>query len=221
MVTVQARPGRPDRLGGRLGGRVPLGLASAVLLVAGLFATGVGLAEFGGGPPLPGLSAAVAGPPRPAAAALTRSTPTRISIPSIGVGASIEPVGLAADGTIATPSLGRKNVAGWFAKGPTPGEYGPAVIVGHVDTTKGPSVFYKLGHVLPGQEIKVTRRDHHLAVFRVDSVQVFDKSQVPAKEVYGDFSRPGLRLITCGGQWVGGDTGYADNIIVFATLIKT
>jgi hypothetical protein len=37
--------------------------------------------------------------------------------------------------------------------------------------------------------------------------------------VYGDFSRPGLRLITCGGEWKGGSIGYADNIIVFASLV--
>jgi hypothetical protein len=39
--------------------------------------------------------------------------------------------------------------------------------------------------------------------------------------VYGDFTRPGLRLITCGGQWVGGELGYADNVIVFASLVSS
>jgi hypothetical protein len=50
---------------------------------------------------------------------------------------------------------------------------------------------------------------------------VYAKSRVPAKEVYGDFSRPGLRVITCGGAWVGGEEGYADNIVVFASLVET
>jgi hypothetical protein len=38
--------------------------------------------------------------------------------------------------------------------------------------------------------------------------------------VYGDFTRPGLRLITCGGRWVGGELGYADNVVVFASLVR-
>jgi sortase (surface protein transpeptidase) len=132
----------------------------------------------------------------------------------------LEPVGLAADGTIDTPALAKRHTAGWFDQGPTPGEDGPAVIVGHVDTSAGPSVFYKLGKVRPGQRIQVTRRDHRVATFLVDSVQVFNKSQVPADQVYGDFSRPALRVITCGGPWLGGEVGYEDNIIVFATLIS-
>ena len=59
-----------------------------------------------------------------------------------------------------------------------------------------------------------------MAVFEVNSVEKFDKGRLPVDEVYGDFSRPSLRLITCGGQWVGGETGYADNVVVFASLVK-
>ena len=58
-----------------------------------------------------------------------------------------------------------------------------------------------------------------MAVFEVDSVERFNKEQLPVEQVYGDFSRPTLRLITCGGRWVGGDTGYTDNVVVFASLV--
>jgi hypothetical protein len=52
-------------------------------------------------------------------------------------------------------------------------------------------------------------------------VERFGKSRLPAERVYGDFKRPALRLITCGGRWVGSSTGYADNVIVFASLVDT
>jgi sortase (surface protein transpeptidase) len=145
----------------------------------------------------------------------------RISIPAIGVRAPVNPVGLAEDGSIATPSLQRKNEAGWYERGPTPGQYGPAIIVGHVDGTKGPAVFHKLGTLRPGQLIEVVRRDRRVAIFQVDEVATYDKASLPTKKIYGDFSRPGLRVITCGGQWVGGDLGYAENVVVFASLVRT
>jgi hypothetical protein len=191
-------------------------LVTGLLVVVGLFATGLGLGQFGGAS-LPDLF----GDPNgggPRSPALPRSLPTQVSIPSIQVAAKIISVGLAADGTIDTPGLTRKNTVGWYDQGPTPGQDGPAVLVGHVDTRSGPSVFYKLGKLRPRAKILISRKDHRIAVFRVDAVRVYPKSGIPASEVYGDFSRPGLRLITCGGAWVGGSTGYADNVVVFASL---
>ncbi len=191
-----------------------------LLVVFGLFATGLGLGQLGGGLPLPHLF----GDPNdgaPKSPALSRSTPTRVTIPRIAVTAPIHSVGLAADGTIAVPPLAEKNTVGWYDQGPTPGQDGPAVLVGHVDTRSGPSVFYKLGKLRKGDKIMISRADHRLATFQVDAVRAYPKSAVPATEVYGDFSRPGLRLITCGGDWVGGDEGYADNVVVFASLLSS
>lgn len=190
-----------------------------VLVLTGLFGAGAGLAAMGAGLPLPGFAARGL-PPGPAGDPMPRSTPTRISIPAIGVHAPVEPVGLAADGTFATPPLSERNLAGWYRGGPAPGQDGPAVIVGHVDTHGGPAVFYRLGRLRPGQTVEVAREDHRVAVFTVNAVRRFSKSAIPADQVYGDFSRPALRLITCGGPWVGGSLGYADNIIVFATLTR-
>ena len=128
--------------------------------------------------------------------------------------------GIAADGTIAVPDAARAQEAGWYDQGPTPGQYGPAVIVGHVDTTTGPAVFHDLEELRAGDRIEVTRADRSVAVFEVNSVERYDKDRLPVDEVYGDFSRPNLRLITCGGRWVGGETGYADNVVVFASLVQ-
>ncbi|GAB3141440.1 hypothetical protein GCM10027290_14170 [Micromonospora sonneratiae] len=152
---------------------------------------------------------------------LEPSRPVRIVVKSIKVNAPVHQVGLAADGSIAVPALERHNETGWYDRGPTPGQFGPAIIVGHADTRTGPSVFHNLSKLRPGARVEVTRADQSVAVFEVNSVERFDKSGLPADRVYGDFARPGLRLITCGGQWVGGSIGYADNVVAFASLIKS
>ena len=72
-----------------------------------------------------------------------------------------------------------------------------------------------------GARIDVVRRDRRVAVFEVTSVEHFNKGRLPIKRVYSDYSRPGLRLMTCGGTWLGSDAGYSDNVIVFAALVTT
>ncbi|TDC42633.1 class F sortase [Micromonospora sp. KC213] len=152
---------------------------------------------------------------------LPASPPTRIVIDRIEVRAPVHHVGIAADGSIGVPDAARAQEAGWYDQGPTPGQYGPAVIVGHVDTSTGPAVFHGLRELRDGDEVEVTREDGKVAVFEVDRVQRHGKERLPVDEIYGDFSRPNLRLITCGGRWVGGDTGYADNVVVYASLVRT
>jgi hypothetical protein len=75
--------------------------------------------------------------------------------------------------------------------------------------------------VKPGAKIEVLRRDNTVAVFEVNSVEHYGKAKLPVQRVYGDYSRPSLRLVTCGGTWIGGAQGYADNIIVFAALVDS
>ncbi|SCL48158.1 Sortase family protein [Micromonospora citrea] len=202
-------------------GRRPWSVPLAVVLVlVGVFATGAGLGRTAG----PFDWAADSGESRPTRGgdgALSASRPVRLSIPSIEVSAPVAPVGQARDGSIAVPPLDRADETGWYDRGPTPGEPGPAVIVGHVDTKRGPSVFYGLHKLRPGDTVEVTRADRSVVVFRVDSVEHFPKDRLPAERVYGDEGPPGLRLITCGGDWLGGRTGYADNVIAFATLLSS
>jgi hypothetical protein len=191
--------------------------AAVALLFAGLFAMMAGIGRITGFSLLPERSE----PPPRAFPVLDPSAPRRLTIPDIKVEAPILNVGLAEDGTVAVPPVDRHNEAGWFDQGPTPGQFGPALIVGHADTTSGPSVFYRLGKLKPGQKIEVLREDHNVAVFQVDSVEHFGKDKLPVNRVYADYSRPSLRLLTCGGTWLGGSRGYADNVVVFASLIGT
>ncbi|WP_239159574.1 class F sortase [Winogradskya humida] len=197
-----------------------MGLFAVVLVFVGLFAVGAGLGAATGfdirdlfkGPDKP--------PPREFPV-LEPSRPMRLTIPAIKVEAPILDVGLAKDGSVAVPPLERHNEAGWFDEGPTPGQFGPALIVGHADTRSGPSVFHQLGRLKPGQMIEILREDHETAVFQVNSVEHYGKEKLPIQRVYGDYSRPALRLVTCGGTWLGGSRGYSDNVIVFASLVGT
>ncbi|MFD1324294.1 class F sortase [Micromonospora sonneratiae] len=203
----------------RRGRRRWSGVLAVVLVLAGVFAVGAGLGQSGNSP-LGWLRLGQRPPPWDFPV-LEPSRPVRIVVKSIKVNAPVHQVGLAADGSIAVPALERHNETGWYDRGPTPGQFGPAIIVGHADTRTGPSVFHNLSKLRPGARVEVTRADQSVAVFEVNSVERFDKSGLPADRVYGDFARPGLRLITCGGQWVGGSIGYADNVVAFASLIKS
>jgi sortase family protein len=203
-------------------GKRPWPIAPVVLglLFLGLFvvAMGLGAATDFHLPRLFDRSVRDEAPPR-AFPVLDPSRPRQLSIPAIKVQAPIMEVGRAADGSVGVPPLNRHDETGWFDDGPTPGQFGPALIVGHADTRTGPSVFHKLGRLRPGQRIEVLRADRSVAVFEINSVERFDKDELPVHRVYGDFSRPSLRLMTCGGDWIGGEQGYADNIVVFASLV--
>jgi hypothetical protein len=131
---------------------------------------------------------------------LGASRPVSIRIPAFGVSSKVFPIGLADDGTLAVPQPGpRLNQAAWFKNSPTPGQPGPAIIEGHVDSEQGPSVFFRLGDIRPGDRILVDRADGAHLVFRVDAVRDFMKKSFPTQLVYGakDLSIPALRLITC------------------------
>ncbi|MBE1488765.1 class F sortase [Plantactinospora soyae] len=199
--------------------RSMIGPLAIVLVLVGVFATGAGLGQSSGGP-WNWLGRSHREPPREFPV-LTPSRPVKLAIPSIDVRAPVHRVGLADDGSIAVPALDRHNEAGWYERGPTPGQFGPAIIVGHADTRTGPSVFHDLVKLRPGAKIEVTRQDRSVAIFEVNSVEHFDKGKLPVERVYGDYGRPWLRLITCGGRWIGGGTGYSDNIIAFASLVDS
>ncbi|MGK5676195.1 class F sortase [Micromonospora sp. URMC 106] len=208
--------GRRRLAPGRSPGLPVLVIGTLMVLIVAMFA----VERVAGVSVLPDRFIAGLRPPPKKFPVLPASRPVDITIEPIDVQAPVHNVGVAPDGSIAVPDAARAQEAGWYDQGPTPGQYGPAVIVGHVDTSTGPAVFHELRDLREGDRIEVTREDRSVAVFEVDSVERFDKERLPADEVFGDFSRPRLRLITCGGRWVGGETGYADNVVVFASLVR-
>jgi len=148
------------------------------------------------------------------------SLPERLRVPSIGVDALLLPVGIEPDGSVQVPPAERTDVAGWYAPGPTPGETGNAVLVGHVDSRMaGAGVFFELGRLRPGDELTVNRHDGSVGRFRIDGVESYPKAAVPGDLVFGPTATPGLRLITCGGEWDSGRRSYTDNVVAYATLV--
>ncbi|SNS16171.1 class F sortase [Actinomadura mexicana] len=198
-----------------MGGRWRPAALAAILTVAGLALVVLGL-RGPAGPPSPPAWAAT---PRAAGGhgpVLDRSPPVRVSIPSIGVRAPLARLGLGAGGEVQVPPADRPGEAGWYQGGPTPGERGAAVILGHVDSAKGAAVFYDLGRLRPGHRIEVSRADGRVAVFTVESVERVPKGRFPTARVYGPLDHPGLRLVTCGGAFDRAERSYRDNVIVYA-----
>jgi LPXTG-site transpeptidase (sortase) family protein len=208
-------------------GRLALGAALAAAVAC---AGGASVAAFGvfDGPPaqagaryIPASITTVA--PRlvhdPRAKPLARSAPVRIRIPGIGVDAPVMKVGRDADGTVQVPPLADHNLTGWYRYGPAPGQRGPAVILGHVDSTAGISVFYYLKNLHAGDKVYVTLADGKVAAFAVDGLQRVAKDAFPTASVYGKSGYPSLRLITCGGPFDKATGHYADNVIVYAHLV--
>jgi hypothetical protein len=183
-----------------------------------------------------GAGAEPAGPARPAGSKVPRQAPGApavrefrsvrayhalpeprfVRIPRIGVASSLDRLGRAPDGTVAAPS--RWQVAGWYDGGPRPGEPGSAVILGHVDSTGGPAVFFRLRALRPGDEIYVGRADGSTVRFVVDRVAQYPKRWFPTDEVYYPTLTPALRLVTCGGQFDLKTRHYLSNVIVFASI---
>ena len=153
---------------------------------------------------------------------LARSVPVRLEIRQLDISSDLLQLGLNADQSIEVPPLGKDSPAGWYKYSPTPGQLGPSVLLGHVDSAEyGPGVFFRLGALRPGNTVSVTRSDRTTAVFRVDRVVSYPKDQFPTLEVYGNTDSAQLRLITCGGRFDPQSHHYESNIVAFATLVSS
>lgn len=159
---------------------------------------------------------------RPTSTTVTRALargaapPVRIRIPAIGVSAAVVRLGLNRDGTLQVPA--DFGVTGWFTGGPAPGETGPAVIAGHIDSRRGPAVFYRLHALRPGDRVAVERTDGTTVQFAVQDTAQYPKRAFPTEAVFGPSPDPLLRLITCGGTFDRSRRSYRDNVVVTARL---
>jgi Sortase domain len=168
------------------------------------------------------VTVAAPAPTTAAAPDLPASPPTRIAIPALGVDSAVNPVGLNPDRSVQVPAPGPLyDQAAWYTGSVTPGQRGPAVILGHIDSAaNGPSVFYRLSALQPLDEFTVTRADGRTVVFRVNSVKSYPKDAFPSQAVYGPTTRPEVRLITCGGAFDSRARSYVDNTVVYANQIS-
>lgn len=153
-----------------------------------------------------------------AAAPRLVAPPVTLGIPRIGVTSRLLGLRQQRDGTLGVPADPQR--AGWYSQGPAPGDPGPAVIVGHVDSYRGPGVFARLDTLRRGDLVRVRRVDGTVITFRVDRVRDYPKRRFPTAQVYRGDGRPTLRLITCGGGFDRRSRRYLANTIVFASLVR-
>nr|WP_240974142.1 class F sortase [Nonomuraea sp. FMUSA5-5] len=149
------------------------------------------------------------------------STPIRLVVKRLGINAPIKSVGLRKDGTIEVPPSNNANLVGWYRNMSTPGEAGPAVLLGHKDTRTTAAVFARLPELKNGDTIEVKRQDKTTAVFTVGGVEQADKKTFPTQRVYGEQQNAQLHLITCGGTYDRTTGHYTDNVIVYATMTSS
>ncbi len=171
------------------------------------------------------LKAAVKAPAQPAPAQeapaaiprqAPRSLPVALSIPALGVLVPVGSLGLNLDGTVQVPTTSQQT--GWFRLGPTPGQIGSAVILGHVDSYQGPGVFFNLRTLTAGDQLDVELADGTVTQFTVNAVEEYAKAQFPAQRVYGSNGSSALQLVTCGGAFDRQTGSYLSNIVVYSSL---
>lgn len=199
-----------------------VGTLALILVLSGVSMVGMSTHRAAGGvlvPPAPVALRSPGPPPAvPALAPLAPSPPVHLSYERLGIETTLLSVGLNADRTAEVPPKDPGAPAGWYRNLSSPGERGPAVILGHVDTTDGPGIFFPLGNSLPGDRILVERADGLVGAFTVERVESFPRTAFPTDEVYGLVEHAALRLVTCGGAFDRDGGGYQENVVVFATL---
>lgn len=143
--------------------------------------------------------------------------PSRILVPSLGIDAKVQKVGVTSAGNMANPT--NFTDVGWYKNGVVPGHPGSAVMAGHVDNGLSlPGVFKKLHTVTPGGDVYVVTESGKELKFVVTDVSSYEYRSAPADEIFSKDGRPVLRLITCAGRWLGAERTYDQRIVVTAEL---
>jgi hypothetical protein len=198
------------------------GLAGALLLAVGVATVGYAISAQQHAPQPPPTASGALGPSEGRGPWLSRSLPVSVSIPVIGVHSRLLRLGVNSDGTMQVPSLTTSaDEAAWYKYSATPGQIGASVIEGHVDSYRGPAVFFRLGALHPGDAVDVTLADGVTAIFRVTGVREYLKSNFPGKSIYGATGYAALRLITCGGTFDYATGHYLSSTVVFASLVSS
>jgi sortase (surface protein transpeptidase) len=158
-----------------------------------------------------------AAPPQPHSSKRA-ARPLALTIPAIRVHSALLKLGRTPQGTLQVPSSTTE--AGWYTGSPRPGEVGSSIIAGHIDSTAGPGVFYRLRLLHTGDLLYVRRADGTLAVFRVYAEHMYAKTHFPTQQVYGPVPDAELHLITCGGVFDSATGSYLNNVVVYASQVS-
>ncbi|MES3031714.1 MAG: class F sortase [Patescibacteria group bacterium] len=144
--------------------------------------------------------------------------PTHLSIPRIGVEAQVIQVGVTKKGNMATPR--NFTDVGWYKYGTVPGQFGSAVIAGHLDNGLAlPGVFTKLNHIQKGDDIYLTDGKNKVQHFVVTKTALYD-FDASASEVFNNKNGKILNLITCAGNWMTKYKTHGQRLVVTSKLVE-
>jgi hypothetical protein len=142
------------------------------------------------------------------------AAPVAVSVPRLGLRSTLVQLRKQRTGALEVPKDPAQ--AGWYVGSSHPGDPGPTVLAGHVDSRTGPGVFFHLDRLRKGDSIFVRRADGSTVPFVVTAVLRTPKSRFPTELVYVGDRTPSLRLITCGGAFDRRFGHYLDNVVVLA-----
>ncbi len=167
-----------------------------------------------------GMSSHISGTKGSVASPTTYRPGGHLIIPTIGVNASIEPVGVLSDGDLAVPTQKPWDGVGWYQNGPYPGAKGSAVIDGHLDRPGGaPAVFWKLQNLHIGDIIMVVNPGEKPLHFRVMNMKYYTPNNAPLQTIFGNKTGTFLNLITCAGQWIPNQHQTSLRLVIYTALV--
>ncbi|MEV4539951.1 class F sortase [Asanoa sp. NPDC049518] len=143
--------------------------------------------------------------------------PTRLTIPALGLKATVNAVGVDPDtGDFAVPPS--VDQVGWYRFGPGfSATAGSIVVAGHVDSAaEGRGAFFGLGSLEAGDEVALTGPDGQSRTFRVTAREHYRKTAIPLQKYFAREGPVRLTLITCGGPFDSRTRHYRDNVVVTA-----
>jgi hypothetical protein len=146
------------------------------------------------------------------------TAPVGISVAGVGIDGPVEAVGIASDHQLDVPHA---QTAGWYRHSATPHWPGTTVIAAHVDFGGQPGLFYNLRLATVGDLIRLELADGTYAEYAVSSVVLYDKTELPAHELFRSGGSHALHLVTCGGSFDQIARSYRGNQVITATPVST
>lgn len=143
--------------------------------------------------------------------------PTAITIPAIDVKADIIEVGKVENGQMEVPA--DDETVGWYNLGYKPGEYGNAVLAGHVDNKQGPAIFFYLKELNKGDHIILYNEKGEAFTFEVTQITSYQTDNAPIGEIFGYSDQKQLNLITCTGTFNRETGDHEKRLVVTGKLI--
>jgi hypothetical protein len=119
------------------------------------------------------------------------------------------------DGALPVPK--NLNEAAWWGAA-LDAQRGASVFAGHVNWGGRTGPFAELWNTQINQQLTTVAPDGRPSVYRISQLITLHKDELPqrAADLFSQTGSHRLVLITCGGEWIGGTQGYAENRVAIA-----